>query len=135
MTRDPVADALAIAKKPHTGPIMSAVGGRTDAHAIDVPNESFVLPADVVSGVGEGNTLNGMKVWMNTLGMTEHTPSKADGTVPIMAAGGELVVPPEIVAKVGGGDLKKGHVILRHAVLAARKHNIKTLKKLKEPHR
>lgn len=41
------------------GPILSAVPGRTDAHATHVPSGAYVIPADIVSGHGEGNTIAG----------------------------------------------------------------------------
>ena len=44
------------------GPVLSAVSGRTDAHKTAVPSGSYVIPADVVSGRGQGNTLAGMNV-------------------------------------------------------------------------
>jgi hypothetical protein len=44
------------------GLVASAVPGRTDRHNINVPAGSYVLPADVVSGLGEGNTMAGAKV-------------------------------------------------------------------------
>lgn len=126
---DPVAAALAIAK-PHVGPIESAVGGRTDHHPLDVPAESFVIPADVVSSLGQGNTANGMAV------LNRMFPQQEGGRpVPIMAAGGEFVCGPVSVAQVGDGDLKKGHKILREFVRHARAEHIKTLKKLPNPHR
>jgi hypothetical protein len=43
----------------HTGPIHSAVAGRTDHIPMHVPNGSYVLPADHVSGLGQGNTSAG----------------------------------------------------------------------------
>lgn len=48
--------------KLHVGPIHSAVAGRTDHLPIHVPKDSYVLPADIVSGMGEGNTLAGFKI-------------------------------------------------------------------------
>ena len=47
--------------KLHTGPLHSTVAGRTDHLPSQVPNGSFVLPADIVSGLGEGNTMSGFK--------------------------------------------------------------------------
>jgi hypothetical protein len=47
--------------KVHVGPIHSAVDGRTDHLPVHVPDGSYVLPADIVSGLGEGNTLAGFK--------------------------------------------------------------------------
>lgn len=46
----------------HTGPIHAAVAGRTDHLPMHVPDKSYVLPADIVSGLGEGNTLAGFKI-------------------------------------------------------------------------
>lgn len=130
MARDPVATALALAR-PHVGPISSAVGGRTDHHAIDVPAESFVIPADVVSSLGQGNTDNGMLVLKR---MFPAAGSKAQG-VPIMAAGGEFVVSPENVARAGDGNIRRGHKVLEAFVKHARAEHIKTLKKLPNPAR
>lgn len=46
----------------HTGPIHASVAGRTDHLPMHVPHQSYVLPADIVSAMGEGNTLAGFKV-------------------------------------------------------------------------
>lgn len=46
----------------HTGPIHAAVAGRTDHLPMHVPQAAYVLPADIVSAMGEGNTLSGFKV-------------------------------------------------------------------------
>lgn len=51
----------------HTGPILSAVPGRTDRHNMSVPSNSYVFPADFVSHMGENNSLAGMKV-LNRMG-------------------------------------------------------------------
>jgi hypothetical protein len=118
------------AARPHTGPITSVVAGRTDQHPIDVPPESFVIPADVVSALGEGNTNSGMAILTRMFGK-----EKAGKGVPIMAAGGEFVVGPQAVARVGGGDLKRGHKNLRDFVLGVRREHVATLRKLKGPHR
>jgi len=120
--------------------LKSHVAGRTDHLAIDVPAESFVIPADVVSALGEGNTESGNLV-LNTMfklpgGKAPPQMQRKDGgSVPIMAAGGEFVVPPEVVERIGSGDLKRGHQVLRHFVHAVRKDAIKTLKGLPGPHR
>lgn len=46
----------------HSGIINMAVGGRTDHIPMNVLEGSYVLPADIVSGLGEGNTLAGSKI-------------------------------------------------------------------------
>lgn len=44
-----------------TGPLLGVGGGRTDKNAISVPPGSFVVPADIVSGIpsAQGNSLAG----------------------------------------------------------------------------
>ena len=46
----------------HTGPILSAVPGRTDRHSMSVPSGSYVLPADAISHLGQSNSIAGLKV-------------------------------------------------------------------------
>jgi len=48
--------------KIHTGPIRSQVSGRTDHLPVHVPSGAYVIPADIVSAMGEGNTEAGFKV-------------------------------------------------------------------------
>lgn len=55
-------------QKFHVGPIHSHVAGRTDHLPITVPSGSYVLPADIVSAGGEGNTMAGFKVLRRTFG-------------------------------------------------------------------
>jgi hypothetical protein len=52
-----------------------------------------------------------------------------------MAAGGEFVVSPEAVARVGRGDLRAGHDALDQWVKMERRKNIMKLKKLPGPAR
>lgn len=134
-----IAIALDIARRAkratggHVGPIHSAVAGRTDHLAMNVPEGAYVVPADVVSGLGEGNTANGLKVLESMFGAS---PSKASSKdVPIMAAGGEYVISPEAVKQKGGGDLNRGHKILDKWVVSERKKIIKTMSKLPGPAR
>ena len=41
------------------GLVQSTIPGRTDRHNVDLPSGSYVIPADVMSGLGEGNTMAG----------------------------------------------------------------------------
>jgi len=104
------------------GPILSAVPGRTDAHYTHVPSGSYVIPADIVSGRGEGNTLAGANALQKMFKMGPYgagmphlggghsvprPPKLASGggkygnhigkPVKVKLAGGEIVVPPEHV--------------------------------------
>lgn len=144
----------------HSGPILSAVAGRTDHHPMSVKAGSYVLPADHVSSLGQGNTGSGMSILNHMFGQSgpygmgknlglkrgqgaprpPKAPKFADGgapegseDVPIVAAGGEYVIDPHIVAQIGGGDMDRGHKILDNWVLANRKGHIATLKKLPGP--
>lgn len=56
----------------HVGPIHAAVAGRTDHLPITVESGSYVLPADIVSAGGAGNTLAGFKVLRRTFGGTPY---------------------------------------------------------------
>ncbi|NBR91817.1 MAG: hypothetical protein EB010_12470 [Acidimicrobiia bacterium] len=155
--------------KLHTGPIHSAVAGRTDHLPMHVPSGSYVIPADIVSAMGEGNTMAGFKNIKRIFGGTPYgvkggpygqgampygqraglpyeatsapygmdLPGKAEGgetdAVPIVAAGGEYVLSPEEVRKVGNGDLETGHRVLDAFIKRYRKETIDTLKKLPGP--
>ena len=46
---------------PHAGPIHSHVAGRTDHLPMHVKSGSYVIPADIISAMGEGNTMAGFK--------------------------------------------------------------------------
>lgn len=133
----------------HTGPIHSAVAGRTDHLPMKVPSGAYVLPADIVSALGEGNTMAGFKIIKSIFSM----PSVAGGTpygekgipyvgkaaggatdnVAIIAAGGEHVISPEEVARIGKGSLDDGHKILDHFVKMVRAGTIKKLSGLPGP--
>ncbi len=162
-----VAAALSTARKTrasggkivHTGPIVSSVAGRTDHLPVTLKSGSYVLPADVVSSYGEGNTAAAFKVLHRVFGGVPYggkggipyaggngpygmpLPGKAEGgetetdsaTVPIVAAGGEYVIPPEVVSDIGEGDMDLGHRVLDEFVLRSRKELIDTLKKLPGP--
>lgn len=156
----------------HHGIINMAVGGRTDHIPMNVLEGSYVLPADIVSGLGEGNTLAGSKIIDKMFGSGPFgvTPPKASGTlsfpsaryqmsmsdpsdpyklygkaeggevsstkyrpIPIIAAGGEYVIHPDVVTKLGKGNMDNGHTYLDNFVKFNRKHLVKTLSKLPGP--
>jgi len=55
--------------KTHVGPINSLVAGRTDHLPINVPSGAYVIPADIVSALGEGNTVAGFRVLNDMFGV------------------------------------------------------------------
>jgi hypothetical protein len=173
--------------QPFTGPIMSTGAGRTDNVPMHVPSGAYVIPADVVSHMGEGNSMAGLKMlnlmynpqpynaqggpYGAPMGKAKmgkgaamphaappslrqptalaptpagpapmdprqarggQVPGDADAT-PIAASGGEFVISPAEVKRLGEGDLGKGHRLLDAFVMALRKDHIKTLQKLPGP--
>ena len=90
----------------HVGPIHSPVAGRTDHLPMSVPSGSYVIPADIISAMGEGNTMAGYKVSNAIFGMQR---VESDTPAEIVAAGGEYVISPENVARLGGDDMDRGH--------------------------
>ena len=137
-------------EKIHVGPIRSPVAGRTDHLPMHVHSGSYVIPADIISAMGEGNTEAGFKV-ANTIftPMTDMAgmpgadaqlglPGKAEGgsigpPVPIVAAGGEYVIHPKDVTRMGGGDIDRGHKELDGFVKSYRAKTVQTLRKLPGP--
>jgi len=119
----------------HAGPIKSPVPGRTDHIPMTVGSGSFVIPADIVSALGEGNTDAGHEALMRKFKLSPARRSRGGAVqgVDILAAGGEHVVSPDDVLRIGGGDLEKGHAILDRFVKQERARLVKTLKALPNP--
>lgn len=150
----------------HAGMIHSPVAGRTDRIPIGVKSGGYVVPADVISGLGQGNSMAGANGLNKMLKMGPYgsgpasapkamtpkmtampKPQKmfADGgdvtdasqgqpqPIPIVAAGGEFVIPSEKVAEIGGGSVDHGHAVLDAFVKHVRSKTIKTLKSLPKP--
>lgn len=136
------------------GLIKSPVAGRTDRLPMSVASDSYVLPADVVSGLGEGNTLAGATILDKTFksgpygtklsgrsGRGRGIRALATGgaaaaraePVKIIAAGGEYVISPDVVMLLGNGNAKHGHEVLDAFVKRVRNTTRKTLGKLPGP--
>src|SRR5512143_1205216 len=147
------------------GMIHSSVPGRTDKLPMNVKACSYVLPADIPSALGQGNSAAGGQILKNMFsggpygmptmkargrpgypsmrmsrprmrqegGETEEPETQDDSHVPIIAAGGEYIIDPDVVKDIGHGDIKAGHSVLDKFVLKIRKRHIDTLKKLKPP--
>lgn len=145
MLNDDAEKALHIAKtmkandpgNKHKGAIHSSVAGRTDHLPMHVESGSYVIPADIISAMGEGNSMAGFKVARSIFGNNDDDQRSSGGKVksgvPIIAAGGEYVVTPAEIERLGDGDIERGHKILDHFILKYRKKTIETLSKLPGP--
>jgi hypothetical protein len=160
----------------HEGMINSSIPGRTDRLPMSVKSGSYVLPADIPSALGQGNSMAGGQIlkkmfssgpyglapmhgmgrgsgqprmsWMRPpsmprTGIPGAMPKMgsasggahrtAPGHVPIIAAGGEFIISPEVVRDVGHGDISAGHKVLDKFVMNIRKKYHQTLKNLPPP--
>lgn len=141
----------------HPGGFYGGVtGGRTDNIPNNVPTGAYVVPADVVSGLGEGNSLAGAAVMdkmFHTLphgieGAKIHSGGrgmpaaphknefakggKASEHTPIITASGEYLVHPDALINKFG-DLNRAHLIMDDFVKHIRKKTAKTMLKLPGP--
>jgi len=113
------------------GPVVGATGGRADELPVEVPSGAFVIPADIVSGLGQGNTLAGMNRLQDTFGKAKASGSSQ--AVPIKISDGEFVLSPEQVAQIGGGDMDRGHQILDQLVVKLRSQIVNHMAGLPPP--
>lgn len=126
--------------KVHTGAIMGDTDGRADEVPMEVPDGAYVLTADHVSSMGEGNTMSGFKKLdqMFPASARKHSQPRAavkrasGGAVPIYAADGEYVICPEDITD-RWGDLEAGHRYLDAWQTASRKEHVNTLRNLAPP--
>lgn len=79
----------------------------------------FVIPADVVSALGNGSTDAGLRKLKAKIGavqpikgkgdgLSDSIPTNIDGKQPARVADGEAYVDPRTVARIGNGNPKKG---------------------------
>lgn len=124
------------------GFLHSTVSGRTDRLATNVRSGSHIIPADVVSSLGQGNSLAGAS-HLNHIMRSLPPPAFAAGGrshphrrlehEPVLLAGGEYVIEPEEVRSIGQGDQKKGHDILDKMIVTIRRKEAKRMLRLPGP--
>lgn len=135
--------AAAEIARARSGPRRSPVGamngrtaGRGDKIPLRAPAGSYVIPADVVAALGEGNTAAGMESLSKRFHRSASGKSKmANGGVAIKVSDGEFIVSPEDVTELGGGDASYGHAVLEAFCKETRAQNIEHLSKLPSPKR
>lgn len=115
----------------HIGKIEGTHEGRADTRPVTLPEGGYVIPADVVAALGDGNTAAGHKK------LADRFPGKRQGRkklkhgggVKAVVSDGEFVVSPEHISKIGGHDR------LDDFVKKIRQHNIRKLASLPEPNK
>jgi hypothetical protein len=94
-------------------------GGLLSLAAGGMARGGFVVPADVVSALGNGSSDAGLRKLYALLGdvkpikgkgdgLSDSIPTSIDGKQPARVADGEAYVNPKTVARIGGGDAKQG---------------------------
>jgi hypothetical protein len=93
-------------------------GGLASLKAGGLREGAFIVPADVISHLGNGSSEAGMRIVQERLkgrpikgpgdGMSDSIPTTIAGKQPARVANEEAEIPPEVVAALGGGSLEKG---------------------------
>lgn len=136
--------------------LQGATPGRADKVHTFAPPGAHIIPADVISGMGEGNSLNGAikmekmlqsgpygtapaPMRRGSMGMPSRRGAGhfarggSDDQTPVALSDGEFCVWPHWVAHFGGGNPKEGKRKLNDFIVSERKKHIKTLSKLPGP--
>ncbi len=117
-----------------------AMGGSAiSPRLVNIPHDSMHIPA-LHSHIDVPKLKTGGVAKSNTKAVEDDEPENltpdAEGNVPVLIAGGEFVIPRDIVEHhplIGAGNLKRGHAVLDAWVLAERKKHISELSKLPPP--
>jgi hypothetical protein len=99
-------------------------GGQQDNVHVDLPHGSFVLDANTVSAVGDGNSIAGrnkIREMLNRLNVGIGEITNQTKLVPAAISSGEFTIYPHHVSALGDGDLKAGHKKLKSFVKNLRK--------------
>jgi len=128
--------ALAKTARLTLGGVRGKTGGRADKLPVDVPAGAYVIPADVVAALGDGNTEAGMaRLDRQFPAARGYAAGGRAEAVPIQISDGEFVVSPAAVAALGGGDEGYGHEVLDEFVTQTRAVYADHLQNLPGPQR
>lgn len=115
-----------------SGLIQGPGGGQDDRVPMTIPADSYVIPADVVSGLGDGNPEEGAaRLHRAVGGRAPVMGGLSRPGVPVAVSPAEQVIPPDRVAALGGGNVDRGEKALDGFVRNVRQH--KTSRRGKHP--
>lgn len=122
------------------GMILGSGNGRSDNVAAKVKIDDYIVPADVVSALGNGDTNSGGKTinnWINQHSDKATMDAYADGgssrTLDADLSSGEARLPGHVVRKLGKGSSDKGADMLDKWVLGIRNQYKEHLASLPAP--
>lgn len=119
------------------GYLRGGTPGRADKIKTTAPANAYVIPADVVSALGQGNSDAGARkidemIKAKRASRAKGGPVPTHGT-PVLLSHGEYVVAPVDVIRFGNGDLRAGLRWFDAWVVDQRKNLIKKLRNLPGP--
>lgn len=119
------------------GYLRGGTPGRADKIKTTAPANAYVIPADVVSALGEGNSDAGARKIEQMIAAKRASRAKGGpvptyGT-PVLLSHGEYVVAPADVIRFGNGDLRAGLRWFDAWVVEQRRKLIKKLRNLPGP--
>lgn len=121
----PTEEQYALYSKPKDSSLGLAAGGIAGLGKGGLKDGAFIVPADVVSHLGNGSNDAGQKLLARGLGarpikgkgdgMSDSIPTSIEGRQPARVADGEAYIPPEVVKKVGSKRLYNMMAKIRQA--------------------
>jgi len=128
----PTAEQLALYSRPKDKDVLGlAAGGVAGLGKGGLRDGAFVVPADVVSHLGNGSNDAGQKLLASGLGarpikgkgdgMSDSIPTTIEGKQRALVADGEAYIPPEVVKKVGAKRLYNMMAKIRQARTGTKK--------------
>jgi hypothetical protein len=121
-----------------TGLLKGHSPGRADNLSRRVRRGTYIVPADVVSALGDGNTTAGAHKIKKVMAKVPKVAYANGGSthtdhIDIRVSGGEYMIEPEVVEAIGNGDIKAGSDFLDRTIKNVRSIYAAKLSKLPDP--
>jgi len=110
----PTQEQLDLYSRPKDGNVLGLAGGGIAS----LRENDFILPADVISHMGNGSSDAGMEIAITEFkarpikgdgdGMSDSIPTDIEGKQKALVANEEALIPREMVAFLGGGSVERG---------------------------
>jgi hypothetical protein len=123
----------------HIKPIRKSIylkgdeSGQADNIYVKVPEHTFIIDAQTVSLIGDGNSENGALKLQEMIDQIPSVKVEKFPDVDCALAAGEFAITPEKVAGYGNGDIRKGIEILKSFVKEIKKYKKLEVKTIPKP--